>query len=222
MPLDPGRRPIPARHFRLIRWAAGRMQAAGITPNGVSRFGLAAGVLSGALLGLTSVRPDWAPVLWILSAALVLTRGLSNVFDGLLAVEHQGATPDGLFWNEVPDRLSDIAVMAGAGYSLGGSPAAGWLCACLALLVTFIRVLSVLAGAPADFRGPFAKQQRMFSIAGLGVILALVPGLRELAWGPGGSWGLMAAWLWLMVPGIAWTGILRLRRAVRAVESPRA
>jgi phosphatidylglycerophosphate synthase len=139
------------------------------------------------------------------------------MLDGMVAVEQQRGTATGLFWNELPDRLSDVALFVGAGYSLGGSPIAGWLVACLALLVTYVRALGVLAGAPADFRGPFAKQQRMFSIAILAAVLAFAPVSWRFSWGPG-DWGPMAALLWIMVPGIAWTAILRLRRAARAID----
>lgn len=219
MPASPGRRPIPARRWRLVQGLANRLARAGVTPNAVSAFGMAAGVLAGLCLGLSSVSPGVAPFLWLVAAGLVLVRGLSNVFDGLLAVEHGQASPDGLLWNEIPDRISDVALLAGAGYCWGGSPLAGWICACLALLVAFVRVIAVLAGAPADFRGPFDKQGRMFSVAGVAVILALVPALRGWTWGSGGGWGLMAAWLWLMVPGIALTGALRLRRAMTALRA---
>lgn len=214
---DPGRRPIPARNLkitqRFARWLAGR----GATPNGISALGLAVGVGSGLALALTAALPWAARPLWVAAAAMVLLRGLSNMLDGMVAVEQGRGTPTGLFWNEIPDRVSDIALMAGAGYSLGGSPFAGWLAACLALLVTYVRAIGVQAGAPADFGGPFAKQQRMFSIAGLSLVLAFAPESWRFAWGPGGAWGPMAALLWLLVPGILWTIVRRLRRAVAHV-----
>jgi hypothetical protein len=84
--------------------------------------------------------------------------------------------------------------------------------------VTYVRALGVLAGAPADFHGPFAKQQRMFSVAILAAVLALAPVSWRFSWGPGGDWGPMAVLLWVMVPGIAWTAMLRLRRAVAAID----
>lgn len=215
---DPGRRPIPARSLAPTRRAVSWLAARGVMPDQVSLFGLAAGVGSGAALAVTAVWPGAAPGLWILAAVCVLLRGLSNMVDGMLAVEHGKGQATGIFWNEVPDRVSDIALLAGAGYSLGGSPAAGWLAACLALLVTYVRALGTLAGAPADFGGPFAKQQRMFSVAGLCVLLALTPAAWHPAWGPGEAWGPMAAWLWLLSAGIAWTCLRRLRRAVAWVN----
>lgn len=214
---ESNRRPIPARNLSLTKIVVARLAARGATPDQVSLFGLGAGLGSGLALALTSVLPRAAVALWLLAAALVLVRGLSNMIDGMLAVEHGKGTATGIFFNEVPDRLSDIALLAGAGYSLGGSPTAGWLAACLALLVTYIRILGTLAGAPADFSGPFAKQQRMFSVAVVCVLLALTPADWHFAWGQGGAWGPMAAWLWLLAAGVALTCVRRLRRAMAHV-----
>jgi phosphatidylglycerophosphate synthase len=215
---DAGRRPIPARNLGITKRIARSLANRGITPNMISAAGLAVGVGSGLALGLTQVFPQAARSLWAAAAIMVLLRGISNMLDGMVAVEQHRGTATGLFWNELPDRLSDVALFVGAGYSLGGSPVAGWLGACLALFVTYVRTIGVIAGAQADFRGPFAKQQRMFSIAILAAGLAVAPETWRFTWGPGGAWGPMAALLWVMVPGIVWTAIRRLRRAVRVVD----
>lgn len=218
MPNDIGRRPIPARNLRIIARAARYMAQNGMTPNMISGIGLVVGVGAGISLGATQVLPDLAKGLWLASAAMVVVRGLSNMFDGMVAVEHGRGTSTGIFWNELPDRISDVALLVGAGYGLGGSPVAGWLAACLALIVAYVRILGVVAGSTADFSGPFAKQQRMFSVAALAVFLALLPSASQFTWGPGGTWGPMALLLWIMVPGIAWTTVRRLRRAVMTVS----
>lgn len=215
---DAGRRPIPARNLAITKRVARSLAERGVTPNMISAAGLAVGVGSGLALGLTQVFPEAARPLWAAAAVMVLMRGISNMLDGMVAVEQNRGTATGIFWNELPDRLSDIALFVGAGYSLGGSPVAGWLGACLALLVTYVRAIGVVAGAPADFGGPFAKQQRMFSIALLAAFLAVAPVSWRFAWGPAGAWGPMAALLWLLVPGIAWTAVRRLRRAAAAVD----
>ena len=44
----------------------------------------------------------------------------------MVAVEGGKAEADGPFWNEFPDRIADILILAGAGYGIG-SPALGWL-----------------------------------------------------------------------------------------------
>lgn len=212
-----GRRPIPARRLAVTQWIARGMAQRGLTPNMISAGGLIAGLGAGVALGLTEVFPAGARTLWTLTAILVLVRGLANMFDGMVAVEHGKGTPTGIFWNELPDRLSDVALLVGAGYGLGGSPLAGWAAACLALFVTYVRAMGVIAGAPPDFRGPFAKQERMFSVAALALFLAIAPASWRFEWGPESMWGPMAVLLWIMIPGIVWTAIRRLRGAASAV-----
>lgn len=216
---DPGRRPIPARRLRLVQWFARWLSERGVTPDQISVFGLVVGVGSGVALALTGVAPGFAPALWIAAAVMVVLRGLSNMFDGMVAVEQHHASPIGILYNELPDRLSDVSLLVGAGYSLGGSPTAGWFAACLAVFVTYVRALGCCAGTPADFGGPFAKQQRMFSVAAVALVQSALPETAWAFWGPEGSWGPMAALLWLMVPGIGLTIWLRLRRMARALRA---
>jgi phosphatidylglycerophosphate synthase len=78
-------------------------------------------------------------------------------------------------YNEVPDRLSDSAVLIGVGYAAGGGPALGYVAALLAVLTAYVRALGRGAGRPQDFRGPMAKQQRMFLVTLLGFWMAAVP-----------------------------------------------
>lgn len=219
---QPGRRPIPARSWRSVRAAAQALARAGITPNQISMFGLLAGVGSGIALWGTSAVPALARPLWIAAAACIVLRALSNMFDGMVAVEHGKATPTGLFYNELPDRISDLVLMAGAGYAIGGSTTAGWAAAALALLTAYVRALGVIAGAPADFRGPMAKQPRMFLLAAASVYLALTPDGWHPVWGPQGGSGLIAMVLWLIVAGCVVTIVRRLARAVRFVTHPRS
>jgi phosphatidylglycerophosphate synthase len=218
---EPIRRPIAARRLkasaRLARWLATR----GVTPNQISLFGLAMGIGSGLVLALTPITPSLLAGLCVLSALMVVARGTCNMLDGMVAVEHGKAEPTGMLYNELPDRVSDVALMAGAGYALGGSPTAGWAAACVALVVAYVRTLASLAGAPADFGGPMAKQQRMFSLAGAALYLGLLPASWQPAWGPDGHWGILAAVLWLIVAGGIVTIVLRLRRAAAALNSTR-
>jgi len=217
-PPSPGRRPIPARSNSLaIRFAAW-LARAGVTPNQISLFGLAVGVGSGVALFLTPSLPGIVRLLWIASAIMIVLRGLSNMFDGMVAVEHGQASRTGLLYNEIPDRLSDVALMVGAGYSIGGSVTGGWAAACVALLVTYIRAVGSLAGAPADFGGLMAKQQRMFSIAAVAFYLGVTPMSWHPVFGSNGI-GLMGVILWIIVVGGIFTGIVRLRRAARALQS---
>jgi hypothetical protein len=70
--------------------------------------------------------------------------------DRMLAVEGGLKTADGELYNEFPDRLTDVLIMAlGLTDGTTASERLGWLCAGGA----------VLSGAH-DFRGPMAKPHR--------------------------------------------------------------
>ena len=96
-------------------------------------------------------------------AALVLmvARGFCNVLDGVMAIEVGAATRVGALYNEVPDRISDAAVLVGAGYAIGGVPVLGWAAALGAVFTAYVRVQAQVAGASADYRGFFGKPGRM-------------------------------------------------------------
>ena len=213
-----GRRPIPARRLRIVQRIAQWMASVGLSPNRISAIGLAFGVASGAALASTQILPSAARPLWLAAAVMVILRGLSNMFDGMVAVEQGKVSPVGVLWNEVPDRISDVALFVGAGYSLGGSPVAGWLAACLALFVAYVRVIGVIAGAPPDFRGPCAKQQRMFSVAGLAAILSIAPDNWRAELFSVEGLGFMAVLLWLLVIGSVWTAARRIKTAIKAIS----
>jgi phosphatidylglycerophosphate synthase len=73
----------------------------------------------------------------------------------------------GEIYNEMPDRLADVLILAGAGYGVGALPygvTLGWIAAVLALLTAYVRVLGGSLGLPQPFIGPMAKQHRMFTM----------------------------------------------------------
>lgn len=155
------RRPIKARQFALSQAVAHWLAARGVSPNGISIFGLFCALAAGLLLGLT----DGTIATWLLAALCVEIRLLCNMFDGMVAIERGIASKMGEIYNEVPDRLADIAVMVGLGYAPGGTPWLGYVAALAAVFTAYIRVFGVSLGAPADFSGTMAKQFRMHTVA---------------------------------------------------------
>lgn len=111
----------------------------------------------------------------VLAAALIQLRLLCNMMDGLVAVEGNMRSPTGELYNEVPDRVSDAAVLVGAGYAAASSPALGYAAAIMAILVAYVRAIGKGCGLPSDFRGPMAKQQRMFLVTIACVYLGVAP-----------------------------------------------
>jgi phosphatidylglycerophosphate synthase len=170
---------------------------------------------AGACFYLTSWDLSYGWGLWLGGCLLIYLRLLANMFDGMVAIEGGKGTPEGPLYNEIPDRLSDLVTLVCAGYAGGGSMELGYLASCVALLVAYVRSMAVTAGAPNDFGGPLAKQQRMHVVVAGAIYTVLAPENWQPAWGPGGDWGIMAVALLIIMVGGALTALLRVRRAAR-------
>ena len=218
---QPDRRPITSRDKKISKRAATWLIRRRVTPNAISVVGMIAGLAAGIVLALTADSP-YAPALFITAAVLMQLRLLANMLDGMVAVESGVASPVGELFNEVPDRVSDTAMFIGAGYAFGSDPAIGYVAACLALFVAYLRAQGKVAGAHQEFCGPMAKPQRVFVVT----ILALLSGLLPSAWQQqitsvavwDRSGGLMAWGLVLVILGTALTAIRRLQRIARALR----
>jgi phosphatidylglycerophosphate synthase len=71
----------------------------------------------GAFCLVPDLPPGVRPWGLLLAAAAIQLRLLCNLLDGMLAVEGGLKTPLGELYNEIPDRLADVAILAGAGAS---------------------------------------------------------------------------------------------------------
>ena len=209
------RRPILQRATTWAKAMARLCAEADISPNAISVFGLAVAVLAGLGFALTSVFPEQDRLLLIAGAALIPARLLANMLDGMVAVEWGRATRAGVLFNEAPDRLADMAILIGAGYANGGDPTLGYLAACTALLVAYVRTLASKAGAPSDFRGPMAKGHRMITVTFAALYAAIAPPSWQPSWGPEQEWGVFAIALTVICVGGIATAARRLRTAVR-------
>ena len=196
------RRPIPSRSSGWARRIARLLSQAGIRPNGISLAGLCFGLAAGGALAATGV---WVGLhqrlLFVAAAVGILLRLLCNLFDGMVAVEHGKATPTGELYNEVPDRLADVAILIGAGYADGGHVATGYVAAIVALLTVYVRALGGAVGVSQPFVGPMAKQQRMFLVIGASLWGAAAPDIWQRYHFRDGlyGWGVMADALALIV-----------------------
>jgi phosphatidylglycerophosphate synthase len=185
-----------------------------VTANTISFAGLLFGLGSGLALAATR-HPLLERPAFVAAALLIGLRLLANMLDGMVAVATEQVGPLGELWNELPDRLADLATLVGAGYAAGSQPVLGYQAACLALLAAYVRAEGKVAGAPQVFCGPMAKPQRMFLVAAAALALALAPASwRPFAFTP----GLMNLALLLVAAGSTVTVIRRLVRIVRSLR----
>lgn len=204
MPDLTDRRPLASRQTAWARRVTLWLVARRITPNGISILSMLAAACAGAAFALGGHHPAGL----LIAALFCQLRLLCNLFDGLVAVEGGKAAPDGPFWNEAPDRLSDLFILAGFGAAAGRLDL-GLLAAALAIFTAYLRELGRANGLGNDFSGPFAKPQRMALVTGAAVLAALA-GWVGLAW-PVLYWGLI-----VLVLG---TAITILRRALRQIHA---
>lgn len=212
------RRPIASRRRRIWQLTAKALARSGMRPNTISILGMTAALLAGAALSATQRAPSdvGQRLLWLISAALAQLRLLANMLDGMVAIEAGVASPVGELYNEVPDRISDAAVLIGLGYAADGSPALGYLAACAAVFVAYVRAQGKAAGAPSEFGGPMAKPHRMFVVTLVALYMALAPSdWRPM---PAHGWSLPAMALLAIVAGCAVTAARRLGRIARALR----
>ncbi len=203
------RRPIAARNLGITQRMAAALVARGASPNGISVAGMAAGLAAGIVFAGTRWWPDAAIPLWLPGAVLVQARLLANLLDGMVAIGRGVASPVGELYNEVPDRVSDSAVLIGLGVA-ADAPALGLGAALAAMSTAYIRTTARAAGAPMDFAGPMAKQHRMALVTALAIWCACVPG----AWGGSVAVRMVLA---AIVIGSVLTSLRRLARAAAAL-----
>ena len=211
------RRPIPSRSAPWAVNAAHGLQHAGVRPNQVSILGLAFAALAAVCLVLAGRSEDGSRIaLLILAAALMPLRLLCNLLDGMLAVEGGLKSPTGELYNELPDRLADLLIIAAAGYAIldvWWGPQLGWLAAAVALLTAYVRTLGAAAGASQQFVGPMAKPRRMHVL----IVACLLSAIETAAGWPQGR--ALAVALVVIVAGGVVTIVRRLRRIAAELDA---
>ena len=136
------RRPIAARDLGVTRRMAAALVARGASPNGISVAGMIAGMAAGLAFAAVAWWPGGAAALWLAGALLVQARLLANLLDGMVAIGRGVASPVGELFNEVPDRVSDTAVLVGLGVA-AGSLALGLGAALAAMLTAYVLPMRV-------------------------------------------------------------------------------
>lgn len=216
------RRPIASRERRSSQAIANWLAHRGTSPNAISVAGMFCGIAAGVSFVATSAAPDWRRAAWIMGAVLVQLRLLANMFDGMVAIASQKASPVGELYNEVPDRVSDAAIFIGLGYSFGGDAALGYAAAGVAIFTAYVRAMGKVAGASQEFCGPMAKQHRMFVATALGLYAGLTPTAWQPVWRTAHEeLGISALALAIIIVGGLFTASRRLWRTARALRKLR-
>ncbi|AZL60829.1 CDP-alcohol phosphatidyltransferase family protein [Tabrizicola piscis] len=201
------RRPLASRQSAWAGKLATRAVQRGITPNQISQASTGFAAIGFAAYALVPLSPgliQW--LLLIIAAATIQARLVCNLIDGMVAVEGGQGTKDGPFWNEAPDRASDLLLLLGAGIA-AGDPALGAFAAALAIATAYIRELGRAEGFAPDFSGPMAKPHRMAALT-LGTAIGAFTATESV----------LSLTLWIIAVGTAATILRRSLRLISALK----
>ena len=181
------RRVLKSRDTRWAHASADWLARTGVTPNAISVLSV---VFAGGSMACFLVAGDQASTVgivaaWLGAIACIQLRLVCNLMDGMVAVEGGKGSPVGAIYNDAPDRVADVLILVGAGYSGAGDPGVvklfhviplGWCCAIVAVWTAYLRVLGASLTGKHDFRGPMAKQHRMAVLCG-GALIEMMQNL---------------------------------------------
>lgn len=215
MTTPPGdRRPVASRSWKVSQAIASWLVARNCSPNLISIVGMMSGLVGGAALVTTARTSGLGPMLYLFVALCIQVRLLANLLDGMVAIQSGKASRLGELFNEVPDRVSDTALLVGAGFAWCSDRQLGLWAALAAMSTAYVRTTARTAGVPMDFCGPMAKQHRMavLTLACLACIVVEVtsPGIH--------SGQIMMLALWVILIGSVITTGRRLSRAARFLQ----
>lgn len=212
------RHPIKTRATAWAQSFASELARGGVSPDLISALGLAFAVVGFGALAISGLSEGAARVVWLgLGLICIQLRLIANMLDGMVAVEHRKASRIGPIWNELSVPVSDTLFFIGAGYGavLAGpnlGPAFGWLCAVLAAVTAYVRLLGRSLGQAPDYTGPAGKIGRMALLSAV-VLVSMLEGL----WGWSGEtllWGLA-----VIAALTALTAFRRTRTLARALKA---
>jgi phosphatidylglycerophosphate synthase len=210
------RRPIATRNRKWAQTATHWLAVQQVSPNAISMAGMWGCIVAGMALAATSV--GYHRIEWIVAVMGVQLRLIANMLDGMVAHASGRASKVGELYNEVPDRVSDAAVLIGAGFAWGGNLTLGYVATILSIFTAYVRAAGKIAGAPNEFCGPMAKQHRMFVITLIGLYSAVAPRSWQIFTFNNSKIGLMSLGLAIIVVGCVITVVRRLGRIARALE----
>lgn len=163
-----GRRPIASRESGWAKAAARWLAKRNVSPNFISLLSIVFSIVAFVAFYLDANSAGNHAVLMVLAIAGIEGRLIMNLFDGMVAVEHNKKSAVGGLYNEVPDRVADTFIIVGAGLLAKDHPYGmdlAYVAAILSVVTAYIRTLGASLNCGHHFLGPMAKQHRMALLA---------------------------------------------------------
>jgi phosphatidylglycerophosphate synthase len=187
-----------------VRW--------GVHPDAVSYSSIVASAAAGVCFWFSG---RW-PWLLILAPLFCYLRLWLNMLDGMVALAANKASLRGELLNDLPDRISDALIFAGAAQSGLCYPASGYWAAIFALLTAYVGTFGQAVGVGRQFGGVMAKPWRMVTLhVGAWITLALIWMGRPI------QLGALTVFDWtnlVVIAGCIQTIAVRLQRIMRGLR----
>ena len=185
-----------------------------IHPDAISYLSVIAAALGAVCFWKSGQQP------WLLSFAPLFcyVRLWCNMLDGMVALASGKASWRGEILNDLPDRISDVLIFAGAAHSGWVNPIIGYWAAIFALLTAYAGMFGQAVGVQREFSGVMSKPWRMLVLhAGAWITLAC------LCWNGGGiRFASLTVLDWaclIVIAGCLQTMTIRLRRIMAALRA---
>jgi len=202
------RRPIAAV-FRRTGDAATRFCLyRGIHPDAISYLSIVAALIAAICFWKSSARP-W---LLIIAPFFCYLRLWFNMLDGLVAFAAGKASRRGEILNDLPDRISDVAIFVGIAHSGLMNLLIGYWTAIFAVLTAYVALLGQGLGVQRQFGGIMSKPWRMVALS-IGAWLTFF-----FAAQPSAAFTLLDWTCLVIIAGCIETIVVRLKRITAALQ----
>jgi phosphatidylglycerophosphate synthase len=132
----------------------------GIPPDAISYLSIVAALIAAICFWKSGGR-RW---LLIIAPLFCYLRLWFNMLDGMVAFEAGKASRRGEILNDLPDRISDIAIFVGVAHSGLMNPLIGYWTAIFAVLTSYVGLFGQALGVQREFGGIMSKPWRMVAL----------------------------------------------------------
>ena len=194
--------------YRTKPWILARLDGvvaaldrAGVSPDAVTLAAIPLALAGGGLLLLSPTLPLVLLAIPLVAAA----RLVLNLLDGALARRTRRIHPRGELYNELADRVADIALLAPVAFLPGAQRETVLLGVVGALFASYAGVAAKAAGAARLYRGVLSKPGRMALLAVFAIAVLVAGDGAWIAFGP------------ILLAGTVLTAIERIAAGIRAL-----
>jgi phosphatidylglycerophosphate synthase len=211
------RRPIADGFRSTAGFATALCLRLGIHPDSISYASIVAAAAAAFCFWKSGLHP------WLLFFAPLFCylRLWFNMLDGMVALASGKASGRGEILNDLPDRVSDVLIFAGAAHSGWMNPLIGYWAAIFALLAAYVGMFGQAVGVQREFSGMMSKPWRMVALhAGAWMTLGCLWWSESAA-----RFGSLTILDWaclIVVAGCLQTMAIRLKRIMAALRAKSA